>query len=215
MRGRILLLLVLAGLLLARCERTEPAPPVLALSPTPTAAPTATAAPTPTGTPIPTATPQPTPTEEPSPVMFVIVYDNNEYDPALQTGWGFACWIETGAGIILFDTGGDSPTLLGNMAQLGIDPQAIDVVVLSHIHGDHTGGLMGLLDTGARPVVYVPAAFPTSFKEAVRARTELVEVTEPVEVLPDIYATGAVSGSTIAEQALAVDVALQQIVDSL
>ena len=138
-------------------------------------------------------------------MMFVIVYDNNEYDPALQTGWGFACWIETGAGTILFDTGGDSPTLLGNMAQLGIDPQAIDVVVLSHIHGDHTGGLMGLLDTGARPVVYVPAAFPTSFKEAVRARTELVEVTEPVEVLPDIYATGAVSGSTIAEQALAVE----------
>ncbi|RLC94899.1 MAG: MBL fold metallo-hydrolase, partial [Chloroflexi bacterium] len=29
-------------------------------------------------------------------MTFTIVYDNNEYDPALQTAWGFACWIETG-----------------------------------------------------------------------------------------------------------------------
>jgi len=28
---------------------------------------------------------------------------------------------------------------------LGIDPKEIDVVVLSHIHGDHVGGLNGFL----------------------------------------------------------------------
>lgn len=137
-------------------------------------------------------------------MTFTVVYDNNAYDPALRTAWGFGCWVETPQGVVLFDTGGDGPTLLGNLAQLGLDPRAVDAVVLSHIHGDHTGGLMGLLDAGAHPAVYVPAAFPRSFKEAVRARTDLVEVTGPVEVIPGVYTTGEV-GSSIVEQALAVE----------
>ena len=143
-------------------------------------------------------------------MTFTIVYDNNAragargHDPTLQTAWGFACWIETGDATLLFDTGGDSPTLLGNMATLGLDPQAIDVVVLSHIHGDHTGGLAGLLDTGIRPTVYVPAAFPASFKDGVRARTDLVEVTGPLEILPGVHTTGEL-GSSIVEQALVVE----------
>ena len=112
--------------------------------------------------------------------------------------------VDTGEAYVLFDTGGDAPTLLANMAELAIDPLAVDVVVLSHIHRDHTGGLAGLLDTGAKPVVYVPAAFPASFKESVRARTELVEVTEPTNIVPGVHTTGEV-GSEIVEQALVVE----------
>ena len=137
-------------------------------------------------------------------MTFTIVYDNNAYDPALQTAWGFACLVETGAGTVLFDTGGEGPTLTGNMARLGLDAQAIDAVVLSHAHADHTGGLQSLLDMGVRPTVYVPAAFGTAFKDAVRARTELVEVTGPAEILPGVLSTGMV-GSGIVEQALAVE----------
>jgi len=197
---------VLSGLVLiglsAGCGLQEgaggppPPPPSPTQPPTPTVAPTATPTPTPTL--------GPTPTKEALTVTFTVVYDNNPYDPALQTAWGFACWVETPGGVVLFDTGGDGPTLLGNLVRLGLDPQAVDVVVLSHIHGDHTGGLMGLLDAGARPTVYVPAAFPTSFKEAIRAQTGLVEVVGPMEILPGVHTTGPV-GSTIIEQALAVE----------
>lgn len=137
-------------------------------------------------------------------MTFTLVYDNNPYDPALRTAWGFACWVETSELSVLFDTGGDGVILLGNMAQLGLDPQAIDAVVLSHAHADHTGGLAALLDTGARPVVYVPASFPASFKADVRARTDLVEVTDPAEILPGIHVTGEV-GASIVEQALVVE----------
>jgi 7,8-dihydropterin-6-yl-methyl-4-(beta-D-ribofuranosyl)aminobenzene 5'-phosphate synthase len=136
-------------------------------------------------------------------VSFTVVYDNNAYDPALRTAWGFSCWVETGDRVTLFDTGGDGPTLLANMAALGLDPQAIETVVLSHTHGDHTGGLADLLDAGAEPTVYVPAAFPASFKADVQARTNLVEVTVPVEVSPGVYTTGQL-GSRIVEQALVV-----------
>jgi 7,8-dihydropterin-6-yl-methyl-4-(beta-D-ribofuranosyl)aminobenzene 5'-phosphate synthase len=50
----------------------------------------------------------------------------------------------------------------------------------------------------------VPATFPASFKTGVRARTGLVEVEEPLEILPGVYTTGEVS-SGIVEQALAVE----------
>jgi 7,8-dihydropterin-6-yl-methyl-4-(beta-D-ribofuranosyl)aminobenzene 5'-phosphate synthase len=135
---------------------------------------------------------------------FTVVYDNNDYDSTLRTAWGFACWVEIGEATVLFDTGGDGATLLGNLAELNLDPQAVDAVVLSHIHGDHTGGLADLLGTGARPTVYVPSAFPASFKADVRARTDLVEVTGPMEVLPGVYTTGQM-GTNIVEQALVVE----------
>jgi len=137
-------------------------------------------------------------------VRITIVYDNTAYDPDLIAEWGFSALIEYGEKTLLFDTGGDGTTLLGNMAKLGIDPQTIQVVVLSHIHMDHTGGLQELLDTGVRPTVYAPAAFPDDFKESVRAQTDLIEVTETLEILPGIHSTGELY-SNIAEQALVIE----------
>ena len=153
----------------------------------------------------PTPTPEPSPTISPTPekqmTRFTVVYDNNKHNPALNTAWGFSCWVETGETTVLFDTGGDWATLSSNMAKLHLDPQLIDAIVLSHIHGDHTGGLLGLLDTGVKPTVYVPAAFPASFKAEVRARTNLVEVIESIRIAPNLYTTGQV-GTSIVEQAL-------------
>lgn len=137
-------------------------------------------------------------------VRITVVYDNNAYDAALQTAWGFSALVETTAATVLFDTGGDAPTLLSNMAALGIDPHTIDAIALSHIHRDHTGGLAGLLDTGIRPTVYAPAAFPTDFKNTVSARTDMVEVTGPMQIAPGIHVTGEV-GTDIVEQALVVE----------
>jgi 7,8-dihydropterin-6-yl-methyl-4-(beta-D-ribofuranosyl)aminobenzene 5'-phosphate synthase len=146
-------------------------------------------------------------------VTFTIVYDNNAYrapqasapaPAALRTSWGFACWVETAEATVLFDTGGDGDTLMNNLTNLGLDPRAIDVVVLSHAHSDHTGGLAALLGAGAKPTVYVPASFSAAFKRGVRRLTNLVEVVEAVTIAPGIYTTGEV-GSSIIEQALAVE----------
>jgi 7,8-dihydropterin-6-yl-methyl-4-(beta-D-ribofuranosyl)aminobenzene 5'-phosphate synthase len=137
-------------------------------------------------------------------VTFTVVYDNNEFDPALKTSWGFACWVEARDASVLLDTGGDGPMLLENTAAMGLDPQALDAVVLSHIHSDHTGALEGLLDTGARPTVYAPASFPASFREEVAARTDLIAVTGPSDIVPGFHTTGEVQGR-IVEQALVVE----------
>jgi len=134
-------------------------------------------------------------------MKFTTVYDNRSLYPHMVPKWGFSCLVGDD---LLFDTGGDGRTLLSNMAHTGIDPAAIEAVVLSHAHGDHTGGLAALLGTGVRPTVYVPRSFPASFKAGVRAITTLVEVREPVEIRPGIHTTGEV-GRGLVEQALAVE----------
>mgnify|MGYP001087097812 CR=1 FL=1 len=134
-------------------------------------------------------------------MKITIVYDNRTLDPNLTSGWGFSCLVDDD---LLFDTGGDGRTLLSNMAKMGIDPAGIRTVVLSHAHGDHTGGLGGLLATGIRPTVYVLPSFPARFKADVRSLTTLVEVQEPVEIRPGVHTTGKV-GRGLVEQALTVE----------
>jgi 7,8-dihydropterin-6-yl-methyl-4-(beta-D-ribofuranosyl)aminobenzene 5'-phosphate synthase len=173
--------------------------------PTLTPAPTAT----PTTVPSPTPTPEPTPTEvaekpRPEPVeglTITIVYDNNEYDERLKTAGGFSCLVERGDLTLLFDTGGDVPTLLSNMEVLELDPRDIDIIVLSHIHGDHVGGLTGILGVNQDTAVYLPRSFPASFKEQVKPHARVVEVHEPMEIAEGIYTTGEL-GAGIIEQSL-------------
>lgn len=132
-----------------------------------------------------------------------IVYDNNAYDPRLRTAWGFACLVERGDLTLLFDTGGDAVTLLSNMETLELDLAEIDVVVLSHIHGDHVGGLGGILVINKGTTVYLPRSFPSRFKEQVKSYAHVVEVHEPMEIAEDIYTTGEM-GAGIIEQSLVV-----------
>jgi len=55
--------------------------------------------------------------------------------------------VNTGSKLVLFDTGfGDNGAatqgqLLANMAAAGVDPKAIDTVIISHFHGDHISGI--------------------------------------------------------------------------
>ncbi len=134
-----------------------------------------------------------------------IVYDNNPYDSQLKTAWGFGCLVETGDVTILFDTGGDHSTLLYNMAELNIDVNLIQFIVLSHAHGDHTGGLPGILLQNNHVKVYVPVSFSDNFKNGVRGYgCELIEVTVPVTICDGIATTGEL-GTSIKEQSLLVN----------
>lgn len=64
--------------------------------------------------------------------------------------WGFSALVETDGRKILFDTGFRPQTVLHNAAVLGIDLSDVTDVVLSHHHGDHTGGLLTLRREFAR-----------------------------------------------------------------
>ena len=151
----------LAGLLVVGCVSPT-------LAPTRTPAPTYTSAPTATTASPPTSTVAPTPTRSAPTIMptevagsrttITILYDYNpgDSDKRLETAWGFSCLVEGPEKTILFDTGGDSATLLRNMRTLGIDPRDMDVIVISHVHGDHVGGLAGFLEENHAVTVYLP-----------------------------------------------------------
>ena len=142
----------------------------------------------------------------------VIVYDNNPFDNRLRTAWGFSCLIRLPAKTILFDTGGDSPTLLHNMRQLQIDPGEVDIVVLSHIHGDHVGGLSGFLEENSAVTVYLPQSFPQSFKDEVKSLgAKVEEVYEARELFSGVYTTGEL-GNGIKEQSLIVTTGKGQVI---
>jgi 7,8-dihydropterin-6-yl-methyl-4-(beta-D-ribofuranosyl)aminobenzene 5'-phosphate synthase len=138
-------------------------------------------------------------------LSLTIVYDNNPFRTGLEARWGFSCFIEGTERSILFDVGGESGVLLKNMAMLDIDPEAVDIVVLSHIHGDHIGGLPGFLERNPEVIVYMPDSFPFSFKDAIdKAGAKSVGVGGPLKIAPNVFSTGEL-GTWIKEQSLVIE----------
>ncbi|MEL0255177.1 MAG: MBL fold metallo-hydrolase, partial [Burkholderiaceae bacterium] len=61
--------------------------------------------------------------------------------------WSFSALLESEEEKILFDTGFDENTVLHNAELLKKDLSLVEKVILSHFHGDHTGGLIKLRKT--------------------------------------------------------------------
>ena len=61
--------------------------------------------------------------------------------------WSFSALLESEDESIIFDTGFDENTVLHNSKLLGKDLSKVEKVILSHFHGDHTGGLIKLRKT--------------------------------------------------------------------
>ena len=142
--------------------------------------------------------------ESPLP-RITVVYNNVLYQTGLTTDWGFSCVIEGLGKTILFDTGADGDLLLANMKRLGVKPETVDVVFLSHNHSDHTGGLSRFLKLNSRVIVYLPKSFPLAFERSIINRgARVVRVGRPKEMLKRVHTTGEMGGG-IKEQALILD----------
>ena len=133
--------------------------------------------------------------EEKPEITLISVYDNYQVDPDLKTAWGFGCIINTSAEQILFDTGGDSEILLFNMEKMNIDPKSINKVIISHIHGDHVGGLEGFLEKNSNVTVFIPSSFPNSFRDMITSQgAEFVDISSPIKISNFVYTTGELYG---------------------
>ena len=58
--------------------------------------------------------------------------------------WGYSALVEVDGRKFLFDTGANPDVVLKNAKSLGIDLSRVEDVIISHNHGDHTGGLITL-----------------------------------------------------------------------
>ncbi len=135
-------------------------------------------------------------------LQMTVVYDNNPSSEKLQADWGFSCFIKGLEKSILFDTGKEGKILLSNMENLGIHPDAIDLVFLSHEHKDHTGGLNALLSKNSKIEVWLPNFFSSIFKNMIKNKGASVrEVTSFKKICNGAYTTGIIKG-WIKEQSL-------------
>jgi 7,8-dihydropterin-6-yl-methyl-4-(beta-D-ribofuranosyl)aminobenzene 5'-phosphate synthase len=124
---------------------------------------------------------------------------------------------------LLFDTGYTKVGVPYNMAQMEIDVEQIEAIVLSHGHMDHTGSFYTLMDQISKkvPVVVHPGAFHspryfglddgrrllfprTLVREALEERdVEILESKGPTLILEDMVAvTGQVERTTDFEKGL-------------
>jgi 7,8-dihydropterin-6-yl-methyl-4-(beta-D-ribofuranosyl)aminobenzene 5'-phosphate synthase len=138
-------------------------------------------------------------------LRFTVLYDNYLHKDGTKADWGFSCLIEGTEKTILFDTGSRPQILMHNVGVLGVDLKKIDQVIISHNHGDHTGGLAAVLERNPNVTVLFPVSFPPDFArrvESLKAKTQTVD--KPVEVCRNVYLTGEM-GDEIKEQSLIID----------
>jgi len=139
------------------------------------------------------------------PIKMTILYDNYVYTEGTKSDWGFACLIEGIEKTILFDTGTKSDILWYNVEKLNTDLNKVEQIVISHNHGDHTGGLQSVLEKNPNVTVYFPASVAHEFTGRVeRAGARVIAVDEPQEICKDVYLTGEM-GDQIKEQSLVLD----------
>jgi 7,8-dihydropterin-6-yl-methyl-4-(beta-D-ribofuranosyl)aminobenzene 5'-phosphate synthase len=147
---------------------------------------------------------QPVKMEQTKEITMTILYDNYQYEEGFKNSWGFSCLIEGAGPTILFDTGGKDGNLMHNFKVAGKDPQDVDIIILSHIHWDHTGGVSDLLESKTGIDVYMPQSFPIAFKKDIEALgAHPVMVSDAKMIRDGVWSTGEM-GSEIIEQSLVI-----------
>lgn len=138
---------------------------------------------------------------------------NNEALPGkdLKSGHGESFHITIGDMQILFDVGWKGRKLMYNAKLLGINADDIDVMVLSHGHRDHTGGLKSFLKArtvgtqmpiyahpnalepkmGRKWIFRIPMGLQIDPKLAERIQFKLAK--KPAEVSPALFTTGEIA----------------------
>lgn len=135
-------------------------------------------------------------------MRITIIFNNMAVREDLGYGWGMSAYIEGFEKDILFDTGENGRVLLGNMEKLGLDPKKVRIVVLSHEHYDHVGGLMDFLSVNPNVDVFLLPEFSKQIKDEIRKRgANVIETHEGEKIVNGVFVTGSL-GETIPEQSL-------------
>ena len=147
-------------------------------------------------------------------IRITVLVENTAQGAGVLAEHGLAYWIDWEGQRVLFDTG-QGNVLAGNAYRLGIPLHDADVIVLSHGHYDHTGGLAEMLRNGRPVPIYShPTAFdakyarnrdgtareigiPVPVREALHRYAPRVIMTEsPTTIVKGLTVTGPVPRST-------------------
>ncbi len=84
------------------------------------------------------------------------IYDNILCDANYIADWGFSCLIDCYRKRILFDAGAKEHILAENFEKAQINPLSIDMLIISHGHDDHTGGINWITKRNPNIEIYFP-----------------------------------------------------------
>ena len=115
------------------------------------------------------------------------------------------CYLIKEEGLILVDAGfpGRGKKFLGELKSLSIEPKDISLILLTHSHWDHIGGLPHLLSRNNDLELFIPTSFSKHLKAEISKRTNMIEVIEPLIIDEYCISTGEL-GENIKEQSLLV-----------
>jgi 7,8-dihydropterin-6-yl-methyl-4-(beta-D-ribofuranosyl)aminobenzene 5'-phosphate synthase len=131
-------------------------------------------------------------------LRITIIYDNFGGNGGLRADWGFSCLIEGLAQTILFDAGSDPAVFANNMEILKVSPKRVDLLVLSHEHGDHIGGLPAFFRVRSDLAVWVPISFSDPVKAYIcKAGARLEEVDAPRRICRQAATLGKMAGGVL------------------
>jgi len=144
----------------------------------------------------------------------VTILADNRAREGLSAEDGLSLWVQADGASMLFDAGRGG-ALLSNAQALGVPVGEADAVVLSHGHGDHTGGLSTLALDSTRARIYLhPAALvprysrseclpqrsigmPAASVAAVQHMAERITwTTAPIQVRKGVGVTGPIPRTT-------------------
>jgi len=132
-----------------------------------------------------------------------VVFDNKCVEEGFLPGFGFSALIynNLSQNYLLFDTGGNSRTLLHNIRKLNVDVSRIKKVIISHNHSDHAGGLDGVYKINPNIEIYVPIANLIPYKKAF-FKSKVYGISKLTIIEKNVYSSGQFGRSFTKEHAL-------------
>ena len=126
-------------------------------------------------------------------MKIITLVENTAGAAACGIEHGLSFYIETGDHKILMDTGA-SDLFLKNAEKLGVDVGAVDTVVLSHGHYDHSGGLAAFRAVNENALIYMqPGARGEYYADEDERGPRYIGLSEEAKQLKGIVFVPAVS----------------------
>lgn len=87
-------------------------------------------------------------------MRIINLVENELGETGCEAAHGLSFYVETENHKLLFDTS-PSDVVLRNAQKLGVDLTAVDTVILSHGHYDHSGGILSFVEVNPRAKIYM------------------------------------------------------------
>ena len=123
-------------------------------------------------------------------VHITIIYDNYQANQNLETDWGFACLVEYQGKQLLFDAGRKAELYKTNVKLLGINPEEVPALFISHEHGDHTAGIPWITSINPSITCYLPASYAEQLEKRGKLPHNSKGLARPTHLYGPFYSTG-------------------------